>query len=91
MAKKRRRRKTSLMTKAINVGVLLLAFSRPLQVIMSTSDLGFAAKVIAREASFGMTEHGKFKLSEGMNIYGPMVGALILKKVISMVRKSAHF
>ena len=90
MAKKRRRRKTSLITKAINVGVLLLAFKRPIELFLARGGVG-AGEVIAREASFGMSDGGNFNLNQGLQMYGPMIGALVLKKVISMVRKTAHF
>ena len=88
MAKKRRRRRPSLLTKAINVGVLLLAFSRPLEILIGPGELGQKTKRIAGEAAFNLP--GPFNLDIGLRMYGPMVGAIVLKKVISMVRKTAR-
>ena len=87
MAKKRRRRKMSLLTKVINVGVLLIAFSRPLQIFASSpANLMAAARQVAREAT---GDNGKnFNLAVGF--YSPMIGAIVLKKAISMVRKTAR-
>ena len=88
MAKKRRRRRPSLITKGINLGILLLAFSRPLQLAASggVQNLG---KQLAFEATAGMSE-GRFDKSALLRFYGPMLGAIILKKAISMVRRTAH-
>ncbi len=88
MAKKRRRRRPSLLTKGINIGVILLALSRPIEILMGGGSIGQKAKRIAGEAAFNMP--GTFSLDIGMRMYGPMVGAIILKKVISMVRKTAR-
>lgn len=91
MAKKRRRRRASLLTKAINVGVLLLAFARPLQLAMSGD-----TNAIIRGASFGMVNPGQasgtspFNKAEAISFYGPMVAAIVLKKAISMVRKTVR-
>ncbi len=86
MAKKRRRRRASLLTKGINLGVLLLAFSRPIQLLLAGGDIG--AK-FAFEASMGLTG-GSFNKNIAIKFYGPMLAAIILKKSISMVRKTAH-
>ncbi len=87
MAKRKRgRRRTSLITKGINIGILLLAFSRPLKLLLS----GAPAEQFAREASAGMTD-GKFDKNAAMAFYGPMLAAIILKKAVSMVRKTARF
>ncbi len=86
MAKKRRRRRTSLITKAINAGVLLLAFSHPLKVLLAGGDvagnLAFAAT--------GGADRGRFSIDNALPLYGPMIAAIILKKAISMVRRHAR-
>ncbi len=86
MAKKKRsRRRTSLLTKAINVGVLALAFS-PLIVHLQK---GRPIQDIVTGYSMGLSE-GKFDKAQAMGWYGPVVAAIILKKAISMVRKIAR-
>ena len=89
MARKRRRRKTSLVTKAINIGVLALAFSRVIDLFLKTSP-ATAASVLTKEATFGLSGGGGFNLNQGLQLYGPMIGAVVLKKVISMVRRTAR-
>ncbi len=90
MAKKRGRRRPSLLTKAINAGVLLLAFSRPIQHLLA----GGAVNVLVNEASMGLATStgrgGKFDKEAAIRFYGPMVAAIILKKAISMVRRTAR-
>ncbi len=83
---KKRRRRASLLTKVINLGVLVLALSRPIKLLMGGGDV--AAKM-AWEASMGLTG-GSFNKSAAIKFYGPMLGAIILKKAISMVRKTAR-
>ena len=85
MAKKRRRRRPSLLTKGINIGILALAFSRPIQMILG----GSAIENIATEATAGLTKGG-FNKQFALRFYGPMVAAIVLKKAISMVRRTAH-
>ena len=88
MAKKRRRRRPSLLTKGINVGVLLLAFWPAIQRVIagrasSLPNLYTAGLVTATGA-------GKFSQNIAIEAYGPMVAAIILKKAISMVRRTAR-
>ncbi len=87
MAKKRRRRKASLLTKGINVGVLALAFSPILRRLMNpTASL---ADDLADLYSAGLTRGG-FSQPKAMEAYGPILAAIVLKKAISFVRKSAR-
>ncbi len=90
MAKKRRRRKTSLLTKIIIFATAGIALSRVIT-LFTQNDPNFAAKVLVREASFGMSEGGTFDLAQGMNLYGPMLGAIAFRKVLSMARKAGRF
>lgn len=91
MAKKRRSRRTKLLTKAINWGVLLLAFARPIQLAMVGDFRG-----IIRGATGGLVNPaqasgmGAFNQSEAVTFYGPMLAAIVLKKAISMVRRTAR-
>ena len=88
MAKKKRRRRASLLTKAINVGVLLLAFSRPIQLFLAGGpNVHFK---IAEEASGGLATGQSFDVNKATAFYGPMVAAIVLKKAISMVRRTAR-
>lgn len=86
MAKKRKRRRTSLLTKGINVGILLLAFSRPLRMLLEGNAVN-----IPHEATGRLTQGAK-KLDTDLllGFYGPMVAAVVLKKAISMVRRTAR-
>ncbi len=86
MAKKRRRRRASLLTRAINIGVLLLAFSRPLELLTGGGDI--RAKMVF-ESTAGLSG-GKFRQDIAMKFYGPMAAAIILKKAISTVRRTAR-
>ncbi len=90
MAKKRRRRRASLLTKAINVGVLLLGLSRPLAILMGPGEIGQKMTRITNEVTFNMAGGGSFDTKIGMRVYAPLVGAIILKKAISMLRKTAR-
>ncbi len=90
MVKRRKRRKTSLLTKVINWATAGIALSRVI-VLFTQNDPAFAANVLVREASFGMSEGGAFDLKQGMNLYGPMIGAIAFRKVLSMARKAGRF
>lgn len=86
MAKKRRRRRASLLTKAINVGILALAFSTPIRMILNNNPAG-----IIRGATAGLAGPSRsFNKGDALDFYGPMIGAIILKKAISMVRRTAR-
>lgn len=79
------------MTKVINAGVLLLAFSEVIRQALRGKQ---GVEDLVRAATFDMAgkgSTGKFDLGKGMTVYGPMIAALVLKKVISMVRKNARF
>ncbi len=86
MAKKRRRRRPSLITKTINVGILALAFSPAINLVLGGGNVG---KALASAYSAGMTD-GSFNRDLAMQTYGPIVAAIILKKAISMVRRTAR-
>ncbi len=76
-----------MITKAINAGVLLLAFSRPIQHLLA----GGAVDVLVNEASLGLAgTGGKFDKDAAIRFYGPMLAAIVLKKAISMVRRTAR-
>ncbi len=85
MAKKKGSRKPKLLTKVINAGILLLAFSRPIQMVLAKAK----TEDIVNEATMGFSQ-GSFRQDWAMQFYGPMLAAIILKKAISMVRKTAR-
>ncbi len=89
MAKKRRRRRPSLLTKGINIGIMLLAFSRPLFLLLERGGPGIG-KDIVTEATAGMVGGGGFNKDLALAFYGPMVAAIVLKKAISMVRRTVR-
>ncbi len=88
MAKKRRRRRVSLLTKVINIGVLALAFSPALQNILAGKPdqllRGYSAGLV------GPGGTGTFSKETALAWYGPIVAAIVLKKAISMVRKTVR-
>ncbi len=90
MAKKRRRSKPSLITKAINILTLAIAFS-PIITEFSAGRLfarqGF--ENLAEIYSAGMSK-GTFRKDLLVLGYGPIVGAIAFKKLVSMVRRSAR-
>lgn len=88
MAKKRKRRRMSLLTKAINWGVLLFAFGRPIQLLLAGGPN--VARDLAFEASGGLATGASFNKDAVLRFYGPMVAAIVLKKAISMVRRTAR-
>ncbi len=87
MAKKKgRRRRASLVTKAINVGVLALAFATPIRMILAGAKLEDIAGMATGDLSKGAT----FNKDLVIQFYGPMLAAIVLKKAISMVRKTVR-
>ncbi len=81
---KKRRRRTSLITKAINIGVLLLGISRPLELALAGN-----TRQILVEASAGLVSGG-FDRNAALRFYGPFGAAIILKKAISMLRRTTR-
>ena len=86
MANKKRRRRMSLLTKAINVGILLLAFSRPLELLAGRHFQAIGEEAIGKSGALGRP--GDIPILT--RFYGPMVAAIVLKKAISMVRRTAR-
>ncbi len=86
MAKKRKRRSVSLLTKGINVGILALAFSPALEAISSGGDI---AGKLADLYTAGL-RRGSFNRDFALKAFGPILAAILLKKAISMVRRTAR-
>lgn len=80
-----------MLTKAINLGVLALAFAKPIQILLKGTDI---PNQLVFHASAGMARldgiAGRFDKDAAMQFYGPMLAAILLKKAISMVRKTAR-
>lgn len=86
MAKKRKSRRPSMLTKAINIGILALAFKRPIELAIAGN---FNGIIEGATLGFG-TGSPTFAKEAALQFYGPMVAAVVLKKVISMVRRTAR-
>ncbi len=80
-----------MITKAINIGVLLLAFSTPIKQLLEgrTTDLIRGASLGFIDPAFA-NQGGAFNKAAALEFYGPMGAALLLKKAISMIRRSAR-
>ncbi len=63
----------------------MLAFSRPLKLVME----GRAGDIVT-EATGRLNQGQKPDTGLLMTFYGPMLAAIVLKKAISMVRKTAR-
>ncbi len=80
MAKHKKKSKQGLFSKAINVGLILLGFSRPLTILMKHGFGEVAVNAIISESTFGLSQ-GKFDLNEGLKMYTPAGGAIALGKL----------
>lgn len=86
MAKKRKRRRTSFVTKGLNILTLAIGIS-PLINHFLTAGLKFDA--IIEGYSAGLSS-GTFRPGLAAKWYGPIVAAIIFRKGVSMLRKVAH-
>ncbi len=73
-----------MLTKGINIGILLLAFSWFIRKIIA----GQTDRIV-EGATAGLST-GSFSKDTAMKVYGPMLAAIVLKKAISMVRRQAR-
>ncbi len=87
MAKKKKRSKQGMFSKAVNIGMIALGMSRILEIVFNNitapADI---SKIIIREATFGLSE-GVFSLARGARFYSPPVAAIATKIVFSFIRK----
>ncbi len=74
-----------MLTKGINIGILALAFSPAIDLIMKGQAGNLADLYSAR-----LSQGGPFNKDLAVRAYGPILAAIILKKAISMVRKVAR-
>ena len=86
MAKKRRRRRTSLLTKAINLLTLGIALSPILTNLGGTIS---NPQRLVDLYSAGLSR-GSFNKELAIRAYGPLLAAILFRKGVSMVRKVAH-
>lgn len=77
MAKKKKSRRQGLFSKALNVGLIALGFSRVLGILFTGASAGDKANQIIRESTFGLSE-GSFDLNAGLLMYTPVAGAFAL-------------
>ncbi len=78
--KKKGRRKQGVVSKAINIGLIVLGFSRVLGILFTGASVSAKMEQIQREATFGLSE-GKFDLNAGLLMYAPVGGAIGLGKL----------
>ncbi len=81
---KKRRRRTSLITKGLNILTLAIGISPLIQHFMGGGKL----KGVVDGYSAGLTS-GSFSQSRAIQWYGPMLAAILFRKAVSMLRKSA--
>ncbi len=85
MAKKKRgRRRQSLITKGINLLTLLIGISPAIAPLTAGNLQG-----LVNMYSAGLNT-GKFNKALAIQAYGPILAAILFRKGISMLRKSAH-
>ncbi len=71
MAKKKKKGgRQGWMSKGINIGLILLGFSRVIQILFEPIGVGSKLTQIRKEATFGLSE-GKFSLKDGLRMYTP--------------------
>ncbi len=89
-AKKKRSRKPKLLTRVINWGILGLALSKPISILIGPGTSDQKINNLVLHASMGMAGEGggKFDKQMALAMYGPMGAAWALKKVISELRKT---
>ncbi len=77
------------MSKGINAGLTLLAFSDVIKHALSGASIEDIAHAITYDATFGLVAlkggGGAFDLNAGLQMYGPGVGAIAVKKLTSYV------
>ncbi len=87
MAKKKGKgRKQGLFSKAINIGLIALGFSRVLTHLFTPQPFEAKMKVIIKESTFGLSE-GKFDLAAGLAMYTPGGAAIALGTLKSYLMK----
>ncbi len=75
-----------LFSKALNVGLIVLGFSRVIEHLMAPADFKTKMRAIKRDATFGLSE-GKFNLQNGLSMYTPGVAAIALGSLKSYLLK----
>lgn len=86
MAKKKRRRKTSLITKVINGVTLYIALSPILGALPAT--MANPGRLVDLYSA-GLNK-GSFNKELAIRAYGPILAAILFRKGVSLVRKTAH-
>lgn len=98
MAKKKgKRRRQSVVSKVINLGLILLGLSRPITLLFTGGgDFAFKVNRIITEATFGLARPGgvgggvsKFDLNLGLQMYAPAGAAIALGKLKGFLMR--HF
>ncbi len=84
------RRKMSMVNRAINFGLFLLAFSRPISILIRKPNSAGAMDIV-NEATGGLATGGKFNQAVALQFYGPMGAAFILFEVKKMAKQKFRF
>ncbi len=86
--KKRKRGKQGIASKLMNAGLILLGFSRVLEVLFDPRFGKLPAKLakIKEEATFGLSE-GRFNFKQGLRMYTPAGAAIGLGQLKSYLLK----
>ncbi len=67
-------------SKAVNIGLWVIAFSRPIEIAFSGAGVSQIFRTIKREATFGLAD-GAFVLEDGLRMYSPGGAAIGLNEL----------
>ncbi len=84
------RRKTSMVNRLINLGLLAFAFSRPLAILFGGGFTATAINRVTLEATAGLAG-GSFNKRLALQFYSPIAGAFVLFEIKKMAMKKFRF
>ncbi len=84
------RRKMSTVNRAINFGLFLLAFSRPISILIRKPSSAGAMDIV-NEATGGLASGGKFNPAAVTTFYGPVAAAFVLFEIKKMAKQKFRF
>ncbi len=82
------RKKSSIVNRAVNLGLLLLGFSRVIELALRRNFNGIVFEATAGMAGVG---GGKLNLPAAGRLYGPMIASFVLFEVKKMAMKKFRF
>ncbi len=89
-AKKKKSRRQGLFSKAINIGLIALGFSRVITHLTSGASVDQITGAIIRESTFGLANplgESQFDLQAGLQMYAPGAAAIGLGKLKQFLMK----